>query len=123
MINDSLEKIDNLKSVMLDEELIKKISFIGTVQKVFGILNIIGGIISCFGLITAIFGIPLIIAGRKLFLSGRAFKNLAKSGDANNIKKALINLASFWLYNLIYLVIVAICYAIILMVFMQIVHI
>jgi len=85
----------------VDPVLIKKISFIGTVHKIFGVLSIIGGALICFGIITAIFGVPYLIAGIKLFKSGSSFSYAAYSKDGNFIKDAIMNLASFWLFNLI----------------------
>jgi hypothetical protein len=110
------QRTDNLNNLVLDKQLIQKLSFIGTVQKVFGVFGIIGGIFICLGIISAIFGIPMIIAGWKLFLSGRSFKQLVQTNDVCNIKEALINLAAYWLYTLIYLATIIIFYIIILFV-------
>jgi multisubunit Na+/H+ antiporter MnhF subunit len=88
-------------------------SFIGTLQKVFGVFGIIGGAFISLGIITAILGIPMIIAGVKLFLSGEAFKQVANTADVNNIKAAIINLASYWLYTLIYLAIIIVFYIVV----------
>lgn len=103
---------DNLNNLVLDKQLIQKMSFIGTVQKVFGVFGIIGGVFICLGIISAIFGIPMIIAGWKLFLSGRSFKQLVQTNNICNIKEALINLAAYWLYTLIYLATIIIFYII-----------
>ncbi|WP_392561671.1 DUF5362 family protein [Orbus sturtevantii] len=109
----------NIMQIDVDPVLIKKMSFIGTVHKIFGVLSIIGGAITCLGIITAIFGVPYIIAGIKLFKSGSSFSYAAYSKDGNLLKDAIMNLASFWLFNLIAIAAIFIFYALFFIIMMM----
>lgn len=97
----------------VDDLLRKKMSFIGTVQKVFGVLGIIGGACWCIGIITAVIGIPYIFLGIKLFKSGSNFSYAAYSNDGKFLREAILNLASFWLINVVLIAAVIILYVII----------
>ena len=95
-----------------DEILTKKIAFIGTMQKVFGVLAVIGGALSCIGIITAIIGVPYIIAGVKLFKSGSQFSYISYSKDGKFLSEALMSLAGFWKFTLISIIAILVLYAI-----------
>lgn len=107
---------NNIIQVEVDSFLIKKMSFIGTMQKIFGVLAIIAGAISCIGIVTAILGIPYIIAGVKLFKSGSAFTYAAYSSDGKFLREAIINLASYWFTTLI-LILACIVFYVIFLIF------
>ncbi|WP_392553021.1 DUF5362 family protein [Orbus wheelerorum] len=96
-----MDMTKDIIQIDVDPVIIKKMSFIGTIHKIFGVLAIIAGGLTCFGIITAIFGVPYIIAGIKLFKSGSSFSYAAYSNDGKFLREAIINLASFWLFNLI----------------------
>lgn len=97
----------------VDDLLRKKMSLIGTIQKVFGVLGIIGGAVWCIGIITAVIGIPYIFLGIKLFKSGNNFSYAAYSNDGKFLREAILNLASFWLINVILIAAVIILYVLI----------
>lgn len=83
-------------------ELLKsQLRFIGTMQQIFGVVNIVLGAISCLGIITAIVGIPVIINGVKLFQSGSAFSLAAALGRGEDFTEAIRNLHGYWKYVLI----------------------
>lgn len=104
---------NNIMQVDVDVILIKKMSFIGTMHKIFGVLGVIGGIATCFGIITAVIGIPYILASVKLFKSGSAFSYAAYSSDGKFLKDALMNLAACWFFSLIMLAITIVFYIVI----------
>lgn len=91
-----------------DDFYVKKLKFIGLMQKIFGVLGIIQGAAACLGIITAIIGIPLIIAGVKLFKSGDLFSMAAYSNNEEFIKNAILNLAGYWFYTLIWAILIII---------------
>lgn len=101
---------NNVIQLEVDMLLMKKMSFIGTMQKIWGVLTIIGGVISCIGIITAIIGIPIIIAGIKLFNSGSSFTYAAYSNDSKFMRDAILNLSSYWMMSLICFVAMIIFY-------------
>ncbi|RKS86961.1 hypothetical protein DES39_0167 [Orbus hercynius] len=102
----------NIIQVEVDVFLMKKMSFIGTMQKIFGVFAIIGGALTCLGIITAILGVPYLIAGIKLFKSGSAFSYASYTHDSKFMKEAIVNLASYWLYTLIMIIITVVFYII-----------
>lgn len=101
---------NNVIQLEVDELLMKKMSFIGAVQKVFGVLAIIGGVICCIGIITAIVGIPYLLAGIRLFKSGSNFTYTAYSNENKFLRDAILNLASFWMMNIIAIIAVIVFY-------------
>lgn len=103
---------NNTIQLEVDTLLMKKMSFIGIMQKIFGVLSIIGGVVTCFGIITAIIGIPYLLAGIKLFKSGSSFTYASYTNDSKFMKDAILNLASFWMYTLVMIIITVVFYII-----------
>lgn len=101
---------NNVIELEIDMLLAKKMSFIGTIHKVFGVLGIIAGVICCLGIISAIFGIPYILAGIKLFKSGSNFSYAVYSKDSKCLREAIMNLASYWMMMLISILAVIVFY-------------
>lgn len=105
---------DDVLHLEIDTFLMRKMSFIGTMQKVFGVLAVIVGAFTCIGIVTAIIGIPYILSGIKLYKSGNAFAFAAYSKDGKFMREALLNLAGFWKYVLIIVLLTILLYIILL---------
>lgn len=93
----------------LTPEIKKSLSFAGTMQQIVGVLTIISGAMTCLGIITILFGIPVLISGIRLFNSGSNLSMVATTGDGKQLALALTNLASYWKWILINIIIIAVC--------------
>lgn len=69
------------------------------------IIDIILGALTCFGIVTAIYGVFRIIAGVKLLGAADDLKNAVIFNDSNKISSGFINLARYFKFNGIYLII------------------
>ena len=77
----------------MDETLTKQIRFIGIIQQVMGVLNIISGAFMCLTIIGAAAGVPIIMGGISVFKSGGFMSDTALNNSGSSLKEALGNLA------------------------------
>ena len=91
-----MEDVFSEKKVLemeMDETLTKQIRFIGIIQQVMGVLNIISGAFMCLTIIGAAAGVPIIMGGINVFKSGGFMSDTALNNSGSSLKEALGNFA------------------------------